>query len=147
VDWSSTALGPIETWPVQLQHMTSLMLADSRPVVLLWGPSYVILYNESYVAVAGPRHPQMLGSRGEDSGLETWRWALAEIEKTRLARRAISEGQYGLIRERYGDPEETTYRWTIVPIMANLHDISGYYIPIVRFLNRIPAYTSKECLA
>ncbi|RDW59895.1 hypothetical protein BP6252_12982 [Coleophoma cylindrospora] len=130
VDWASTALGPMEEWPVQLQHMTCLLLADSRPVALFWGPSYVMLYNEGYIDVAGPRHPAMLGSRGSDTDADTWTYAFGQLEQTRLARKMVCEGQYGLSRERYGDPEETTYRWSILPVMDDTGLVAGYYIPI-----------------
>jgi signal transduction histidine kinase len=56
-DWSSTPLGPPETWCATLQTMTKMLLANSFPMLLWWGPDFVQLYNDAYVPVLGNKHP------------------------------------------------------------------------------------------
>ena len=36
VDWSATALGPLETWSDSLRQMTRLLMSDSRAAALFW---------------------------------------------------------------------------------------------------------------
>ena len=36
VDWSATALGPLETWSDSLRQMTCLLMSDSRAAALFW---------------------------------------------------------------------------------------------------------------
>ena len=36
INWSATALGPLETWSVCLRQMTHLLMADSRAAALFW---------------------------------------------------------------------------------------------------------------
>jgi PAS domain S-box-containing protein len=62
-DWAATALGPIDLWPQWLRSPVALMLRSSVPMVMLWGPQGVMIYNDAYSGFAGGRHPQLLGSR------------------------------------------------------------------------------------
>ena len=56
-DWSSTSLGPPERWPVTLQTVTRMLLANSFPMLLWWGPDFIQLYNDAYIPVLGNKHP------------------------------------------------------------------------------------------
>ena len=60
-DWSRTALGPLADWPSSLTAPLALMLGSPAPMQLLWGTEGVLLYNDSYAALAGARHPRILG--------------------------------------------------------------------------------------
>jgi hypothetical protein len=62
-DWSTTPLGPIETWPQSLKTATSLILRSPVPLVMLWGEDGIMIYNDAYSVFAGQRHPQLLGSK------------------------------------------------------------------------------------
>ena len=69
-DWASTALGPIEGWPQYLKTATSIILRAPVPMALLWGVDGVMLYNDAYAAVVGPRHPGILGAKVHDAWAE-----------------------------------------------------------------------------
>lgn len=62
-DWSSTSLGPIETWPQFVRTPVDLALRSPVPMVMLWGADGIMIYNDAYAIFAGGRHPQLLGSR------------------------------------------------------------------------------------
>jgi PAS domain S-box-containing protein len=61
-DWSSTAVGPIRSWPETLRAAIRLMLSSPVPMVMLMGPRGVMIYNDGYSIFAGQRHPELLGS-------------------------------------------------------------------------------------
>ncbi|MBX9815788.1 MAG: PAS domain-containing protein, partial [Sphingomonas sp.] len=61
-DWSTSPIGPIDTWPQSLKHAVAMMLRSPAPMVILWGPSGIMLYNQGYAAIAGGRHPDLLGA-------------------------------------------------------------------------------------
>lgn len=61
VDWSSTALGPIEFWPTDLRQMCNLIMASPHPAAMYWGDDLVAIYNEAYVLLAGQKHPRLMG--------------------------------------------------------------------------------------
>jgi PAS domain S-box-containing protein len=62
-DWSGTAIGPIEGWPQSLRTALGLLLRSPVPIVMLWGPEGIMLYNDGYSEFAGNRHPDLLGSK------------------------------------------------------------------------------------
>ncbi|MCQ4295184.1 PAS domain-containing protein [Pseudomonas stutzeri] len=61
-DWSHTALGPLEGWPSSLKTVTALLLHSPTPMVVLWGETGIMIYNDAYASLAGNRHPHLLGS-------------------------------------------------------------------------------------
>jgi PAS domain S-box-containing protein len=61
-DWSES-LGPIADWPTSLKTTVDLMVQSPVPLVLLWGPDGIMLYNDAYGVFAGNRHPGLLGSK------------------------------------------------------------------------------------
>lgn len=60
-DWGRTPIGPIEQWPTCLKCAVDLVTASPVPMVLLWGPQGIMIYNDGYAAFAGSRHPELLG--------------------------------------------------------------------------------------
>ncbi|QRK10970.1 PAS domain S-box protein [Archangium violaceum] len=60
-DWAATPLGPMERWPHSLRAIVDMMLPNGFPMVVLWGPRLVQLYNDSYRALMGIKHPAGLG--------------------------------------------------------------------------------------
>ncbi|MES2498550.1 MAG: PAS domain S-box protein [Pseudomonadota bacterium] len=60
-DWAATSIGPIETWPLTMRGTLSFMLRSHVPIVSLWGPDGVMIYNDAYSRFAGARHPEIFG--------------------------------------------------------------------------------------
>jgi PAS domain S-box-containing protein len=66
--WAQTPLGPTAQWPQSLRTALSIVLNARCPMVLLWGPQRVMLYNDSYRPFVGDRHPIALGRPEPDFG-------------------------------------------------------------------------------
>ena len=71
-DWSSTPLGPIESWSRELVTIVNLTLASSSPARTMWGPELVLIYNDAYRPIPGPRHPFALGKSAREVYSESW---------------------------------------------------------------------------
>src|SRR3954454_9720956 len=71
-DWSSTPLGPLETWPQSLRSVVGLLLNSKFPMFLAWGPELAFLYNDPYSEVLGAKHPQALGRPFQEVWSEIW---------------------------------------------------------------------------
>ncbi len=61
-DWSSTALGAIDTWSNSLCTNVQMLLASPVPLVMLWDRPGYMIYNDAYAEFAGGRHPYLLGT-------------------------------------------------------------------------------------
>ena len=71
-DWSSTSLGPIEGWSKELLTIVNLTLASSSPARTMWGPQLILIYNDAYRPIPGPRHPSALGKSAREVYGESW---------------------------------------------------------------------------
>ena len=60
-DWASTALGPVEGWPQSLRTAASVVVTGGFPMILVWGPELIQIYNDSYIELIGAKHPGALG--------------------------------------------------------------------------------------
>jgi hypothetical protein len=70
--WATSPLGPIDTWDAQLRAMVQIMMASPFPVLISYGPEYVLLYNEPYSKVIGQKHPSILGMKYDEAWPEIW---------------------------------------------------------------------------
>ncbi|MDW5318552.1 PAS domain-containing protein [Rhizobium sp. PL01] len=73
-DWSMTSLGPISDWPTHLRIKVNSIVNSPIPQVIMWGDDHVMIYNDSYVDIAGGYHPKALGGRVSDIWPEIWDW-------------------------------------------------------------------------
>jgi signal transduction histidine kinase/CheY-like chemotaxis protein len=60
-DWSKTALGPVEGWPPSLRTIVQTLLAAQLPMLMAWGPTRNLIYNDGCRALLGAKHPAALG--------------------------------------------------------------------------------------
>jgi len=67
-DWSATPIGKVEDWPAEMKAVLGFVLHSPTPMVTLWGPHGVMIYNDAYRKFAGNRHPSLLGT----NVLEGW---------------------------------------------------------------------------
>ncbi|MBV4551391.1 PAS domain-containing protein [Pseudomonas sp. SWRI102] len=61
LDWTSSPLGAIETWPQSLRTAVDIMLHSPMPMAVLWGPQLTHLYNDAYARLVGDKHPRAFG--------------------------------------------------------------------------------------
>jgi hypothetical protein len=72
-DWSTTPLGPPETWSRSVQTAVSICLNSRFPMLLWIGPELRLIYNDTYVPFLGDtKHPAMLGATGREAWGEIW---------------------------------------------------------------------------
>jgi PAS domain S-box-containing protein len=75
-DWSSTAIGPVATWPSSLLTTVNLILDSKFPMFIWWGEDKIQFYNDAYLEILGTgensKHPRALGQTGEQCWAEAW---------------------------------------------------------------------------
>ena len=70
--WHQTPLGAMEGWPRSLHSIVRTILGSRYPMILLWGPELVQLYNDAYIGLIGEKHPDALGRSIRDTQAESW---------------------------------------------------------------------------
>jgi GAF domain-containing protein len=64
-DWSTSALGAPETWPVDLCAAARICLTSKFPMIVRWGTELRFFYNDAYVPLLGSKPPALGRSRPE----------------------------------------------------------------------------------
>jgi PAS domain S-box-containing protein len=104
-DWSATPLGPIDGWPQSLRTATAILLRSPVPMVMLWGPEGVMLYNDAYSVFAGGRHPGLLGSNVREGWPEVADFN-DNVMKVGLGGGTLAYRDQELTLYRHGRPEQ-----------------------------------------
>src|SRR5258706_13954611 len=82
VDWGGTPLGPVDHWPSSLRGAVAITLRSGFPMILVWGPALVQIYNEAYSSLIGMKDRAALGTPTHKSGPE-----VRHLQKSTLPRR------------------------------------------------------------
>ena len=93
-NWENTLLGNPDTWTDTLKVLVNTCLHSRSPTMLLWGHELIQIYNDAFRMFIGDDHRHAIGSRAEDSWLNT------SAEAGPLLRRVIKEGNSFLLEDR-----------------------------------------------
>jgi len=129
MDWSKTALGPIEDWPQSLRTSVSLCLSSTFPILIAWGPETIQIYNDSYRPICGAKHPESMGQNFRIC----WETALPVVGDA-FTRGQEGEGTYikdqQMFLDRYGYMEEAYMTFSFAPIRDESGGVGGIFHPI-----------------
>jgi len=128
LDWSQTAVGPVEAWPQSLRTVLSILLTSPHPIFVWWGKDFVNFYNDAYRPILGAtKHPQALGGSARECWKEIWDVVgpLAEAAMARGESTFISDGL--LCMDRYGYLEETYFTYAYSPIRDESGGVGGVF--------------------
>lgn len=135
-DWAHTPLGPTDDWPQSLRTAVSICLGSPQPALIFWGTSRAVLYNDAFLPMLGPMHPDALGMAGMDVWPETWH----EVEPrlaTALRDGATTTYDQRLTLEQDGQPRPTVFRFSFSPIHGE-GDVEGIFATAVEVPTREP---------
>lgn len=125
-DWSDTALGPIDTWPVSLQANLALMLACPAPMFLAWGPDLQCFYNDAYRPILGYRVDTALGAPFREVWGSIWSEIAPLVEAT-LAGESTTMTDMPLDLSRSGEPEQSWWTFSYSPAYDERGAVAGLF--------------------
>lgn len=125
-DWATTLLGAISAWPQSLRTVIGLVLAMPDPTTVLYGPSRTQLYKDAYVAVAGDRHPTLLGQAVAQGWPDAYEAVIAPLLAETDAGRAVRLMDFPVaLRETDGGSEKRIFNTAWSPIRDEAGAITG----------------------
>jgi signal transduction histidine kinase len=127
MDWSKTAIGPIETWPPSLMNAVELSFNANHPIAIFWGPDCVLLYNEAWRSIAGDRDLRFLGQRLVEACPELWQILGPQIQAVRETAQGCSYKDQLLPAHRFGYNEECYFSYSLNPIKASDGTVEGVF--------------------
>jgi PAS domain S-box-containing protein len=137
-DWGATSVGPIEAWPAHLRTTISTMLRSSVPIVTLWNPDGVMIYNEAYSGFAAARHPRLLGSRVREGWPEVADFN-DTVMKTVLAGGTLSFRERELTLFRRGRAEQVWLDLDYSPVLDERNHPSGVIAIVIEVTEKVLA--------
>jgi two-component sensor histidine kinase/GAF domain-containing protein len=125
-DWSTSPLGPPETWPQSLRTSVSILLNSGHPMFVAWGPELGFLYNDAYALILGDKHPAAVGRRFEDIWADIWSDILPLIQ-TALGGEATWSEDLHLRMFRRGYWEDTWWTFSYSPVRDESGAVAGMF--------------------
>ncbi|MEU5026110.1 SpoIIE family protein phosphatase [Streptomyces milbemycinicus] len=117
IDWAATPLGRTDTWPARLTEALRITLGSEQPMALFWGPELRMLYNASYAALIGSKHPGALGEPCGEVFPENWETTTGPLFRSVLdSRKPIMVTDMGFALIRRGFLEQSYYDVSFQPI-------------------------------
>ncbi len=127
-DWARTPLGPQGAWPPGLHSVVDLVLSSAFPMILLWGPDLVQIYNDGYSVILGPKEPGALGQPTRECWPEVWHINEPIYRQVWQGETFYFEDQlYPLTR--HGFPEEAYFTLCYSPVRQD-GEIGGVLVTI-----------------
>lgn len=136
-DWSQTPLGPVEKWPQSLQTSVSICLDSRFPIVMYWGPEFVVLYNDAYSTILGSKHPWALGQRCCDCWAEIWHTIGPMLESVAQTGLATWSNDLLLILNRYGYAEECYFSFSFSPVRVEAGAVGGVFTAVIETTDNV----------
>jgi signal transduction histidine kinase/PAS domain-containing protein len=125
LDWPSTLVGPISTWPQSLRTAISICLSSGFPMLILWGDEHVQFYNDAFRPIPGAKHPRSMGQRACDCWAEIWDVIRPMFAQILAGGEAIWFENRPFFLERYGYVEETFFTFSYSPIYDETGKVGG----------------------
>ena len=138
LDWSTTALGPVEQWPQALRTALRIVLGSGYPMTICWGPDFALLYNDAIRPVLGTKHPWALGRFGREVYPEAWDFIgqLYEAVLTRGQEASfLADLLVPIIRNNY--LEETYFAFSCSPIPDDNGQVGGVLTALLETTDRV----------
>lgn len=126
-DWAQTPLGPPECWPQALRVSLGLCLQSSFPSCIYWGQEMILLYNDAWSSIPGPRHPAALGRSAREVWADIWPVIEPQLMEVFATRQGFSAVDQLLTMQRYGAPEETYWDYSFTPIVGEDGKVAGIF--------------------
>lgn len=137
LDWSKSAIGPLDSWPQSLRTAVSICLNSRFPILIWWGPELVKIYNDAYRQVLGSKHPRSMGARGRDVWPEIWDIIGPMLEGVLRDGVATWSDDQLLMLERNGYPEECYFTFSYSPIRDESGGIGGVFCAVTETTGRV----------
>jgi PAS domain S-box-containing protein len=126
LDWSTTALGPVEQWPQSLRACLRIVLNSGHPMMIAWGRNYTLLYNDTFPPLLGTKHPWALGRGIREVFPEAWHIAGPLYDKVMMqGQEATLLTDQLIIFNRNNYLEEVYFTWSASPIPDDNGEVGG----------------------
>lgn len=137
LDWSKTPVGPVESWPQTLKAAVRIILASRYAMFIWWGRELVNLYNDSYRAFLGTKHPDALGKPAREVWREIWDQIGPRTDAVLLHGQSTYDEALLLLMERHGYLEETYFTFSYSPLPDDKGEVGGLFCAVTEVTQQV----------
>ena len=137
IDWSTTAVGPVEAWPQSLRTALSILLETGFPMYIAWGREYTQFYNDGYRPILGStKHPMAMGASTRETFAEIWE-IIGPMFQGVMEGRATNVVDFMLPLDRHGFAEECYFIFSYSPIREESGHVGGVLVTVTETTARV----------
>jgi len=129
-DWSTTSLGEIEGWSLEMRATVANVVNSPVAKVLMWGADRIMLYNDAYAEIADARHPAALGRPAAEVWPEIWDFTRG-VTDTVLRGELRSYRDQELAIDRRGVRERRIFDLFYTPVFESDGRVGGVLCTLV----------------
>ena len=145
-DWSQTPLGPRQHWPASLRIAVTTALDSPLPVIVLWGPELLQIYNDAYRPILGLRHPAALGQATRDCWREVWHFNQPIYQQVMASGQPVYLEDQAYVIESSGVPETRYFTVTYAPLRDEAGAVRGVTVIAVETTRRVVVERENQAL-
>jgi signal transduction histidine kinase len=137
IDWSTRAVGPVESWPQSLRTALSILLETGFPMYIAWGRDFTQFYNDGYRPILGStKHPQAMGISTRETFAEVWDIIGPMFEGVMNGNRT-DVVDFLLPLDRHGFAEECYFIFSYSPIREEGGSVGGVLVTVTETTQRV----------
>lgn len=126
-----------------MRTATNIVLQSPLPLVMLWGPHGVMIYNDAYSVFAGQRHPRLLGSKVPEGWAEVADFN-ARVLEVGLAGGTLSFKDQNLTLFRNNVPEQVWMDLNYSPVLGDDQTPAGVLAIVVETTGQVRAEQERQ---
>jgi signal transduction histidine kinase len=137
LDWSRTAVGPVDRWPQSLRTALSILLETGFPMYIAWGPEFTQFYNDGYRPILGTtKHPAAMGASTRETFAEIWH-IIGPMFEGVMRGTATNLHDFLLPLDRHGFVEECYFIFSYSPIRQENGEVGGVLVTVTETTQRV----------
>ncbi len=136
-DWSNTPLGAIAQWPASLRVAAGSVLDSPLPMIVLWGPQLIQVYNDAYQPILGERHPAALGQPTRACWPEVWAFNEPIYRRVQDSGERVHFEDQEYVIEPSGVPESRFFTITYTPARDESGRVCGVTVVAMETTQRV----------
>jgi len=146
IDWSKTAVGPVERWPQSLRTSLSILLETGFPMYIAWGKDFTQFYNDGYRPILGStKHPAAMGISTRETFAEIWH-IIGPMFEGVMRGTPVTVRDFLLPLDRHGFVEECYFDFSYSPIREETGVVGGVLVTVSETTRRVLGARRLETL-
>jgi len=137
IDWASSALGAVDSWPQTLRTSIRICLASRHAMIIWWGPDLTFFYNDAYAPTLGKRAPWAMARPGREVWPEIWPIIGPMLHGVLETGTPTWSDDELLFLERHGYSEETYHTFSYSPIEDETGKVVGVFTAVTETTARV----------